>query len=75
MVKHDRMANFNKASLSNALNAVAGCFVMLCAQYGWDFARKGHEASSIFFRLIVGPSWEPFEVYVPGNPTIINYPF
>ena len=74
-VKHDRITNFGRATLSNAMDAVAGCFVMLCAQYGWDFARRGHEASSAFFRLIRGPAWRPEEVYVPGLPRQVNYNF
>jgi hypothetical protein len=37
--KTDRMTNFGKAALSNAMKAVVVCFVIFCAQYGWDFAQ------------------------------------
>ena len=33
------MTNFGKAALSNAMKAVVVCFVIFCAQYGWNFAQ------------------------------------
>ena len=64
-VKHDRESNFAQATLGNALSAVAGCFVMLCAQYGWDFARRGEAAGDAFFLLADRPTWLPAEIYIP----------
>lgn len=64
-IKHDRETNFAQATLINALKSVTGCFVMLCAQYGWDFAKRGEAAADAFFRLIDAPTWEPSEIYVP----------
>ncbi len=64
-IKHDRERHFTEAKLEHALNAVAACFVMLCAQYGWDFAKQGEAAEGAFFRLIEAPRWEPSEIYVP----------
>jgi hypothetical protein len=64
-IKHDRETNFAQATLINALKSVTGCFVMLCAQYGWDFARSGEASTDVFFRLIDVPRWEPSEIYVP----------
>ncbi|HTY70752.1 MAG TPA: hypothetical protein VMH36_29150 [Alphaproteobacteria bacterium] len=77
-IKHDRETNFGKATLLNALKAVTGCFVMLCAQYGWDFARRGEAAAEVFFLLTDVPNWTPSEIYIPsfGAPEIARpYPF
>jgi len=64
-VKHDREENFAQATLVNALKAVTGCFVILCAQYGWDFALQGDAGQRAFFHLIKAPHWQPSEIYVP----------
>ena len=64
-VKHNRDDNFPQASLNNAFQALAGFFVMLCAQYGWDFALTGDAASRAFFRLKAYPEWSLSEYYVP----------
>jgi len=64
-VKHDRESNFAEATLECAFQAISGCFVMLCAQYGWDFALRDEDANRAFLRLSAAPGWEPSEVYVP----------
>src|SRR5208337_3060679 len=77
-VKHDRDRFFHEATLFRVIYATTGCFVMLCAQYGWEFARRGVDAESVFFKLINGPSWHPTELYVPADGSgfrPINYPF
>jgi len=77
-VKHDREGNFAEATLERALTAATACFVMLCAQYGWDFAVRGQESERSFFRLMTGPQWAPGERYVPaftGSYEAHNYPF
>lgn len=78
-VKHDRESKFHQATLMRAFEAVAGCFVMLCAQYGWDFALKDDAAERAFLRLVKAPQWTPHEVYVPPFESAdlkkINYPF
>ncbi len=77
-IKHDREENFAQATLLNALKSLTGCFVMLCAQYGWDFALQGDAASSAFFRLIEWPKWKPCEIYVPPFASTLkkrSYPF
>jgi hypothetical protein len=77
-VKHDRESNFSEATLMHAIRAVTGCFVMLCAQYGWDIAYKDDAALKAFFRLTKAPRWEPGEIYVPpygGHPEPVSYPF
>jgi hypothetical protein len=77
-VKHDREAYFAEATLDRALSAVSACFVMLCAQYGWDFALQDTEAERAFFKLLGGPKWAPSEIYVPpfeSGYEAQNYPF
>jgi hypothetical protein len=64
-VKHDRESNFKQASLGHAFQALSGFFVMLCAQYGWDFALAGDAAARAFCRLKGHPRWSCAEYYVP----------
>jgi hypothetical protein len=71
-VKHNRDANFPEATLRRAFQAVAGCFVMLCAQHGWGFALRGDDADRAFIRLMDAPKWEPSEVYVPPYDTVLK---
>ena len=74
--KHDRDEHFMMASLDNALSALTACFIVLCAQYGWDFALKGEDGTRAFFRLITAPTWPFAEIYIPGSPpTPKNYNF
>lgn len=73
--KHDRETKFSEAKLLFALQAIAGCFVMLCAQYGWGFALQGTEALQAFFRLAGTPKWSPADIYVPGSSLkAVDYP-
>jgi len=72
-VKHDRETRFPMATLKNALYAVTGCFVMLCAQYGWDFALKDKEGERAFFQLTGAPIWPPEEIYINGDPRPVLY--
>lgn len=63
-IKHDREQNFPRATLDNAFRAVAACFILLCAQYGWDFAYRGREAERAFFTLTATPTWQPWQRYI-----------
>jgi hypothetical protein len=79
-VKHDREKNFCEAKLIHALESVTGCFVMLCAQYGWDLARRAEAAADAFFLIDIdaAPKWRPSEIYVPPygeTPQAQPYPF
>jgi hypothetical protein len=77
-VKHNREAHFGEATLRRAFEAVAASFIMLCAQYGWDFALKGDDADRAFLRLLEAPTWSPSEVYVPAFDGALRpkfYPF
>ncbi len=65
-VKHDRERDFKRATLIHAIDAVTACFVMICAQRGWDFAYRGEMADRAFFKLTEAPKWKPFEIYVPA---------
>jgi hypothetical protein len=65
-VKHNRDEHFAEATLQRAFQALSGFFVMLCAQYGWDFALTGDAASRAFFRLHAYPQWSASECHVPA---------
>ena len=72
-VKHDRESHFSEAKLHNAIYAVTGSFVMLCAQYGWDFALRDQEGDRAFFKLTGAPTWSAEEIYVPGELQPVHY--
>lgn len=75
-VKHNREDEFSKGTLEHTISALAGCFVMLCAQYGQQFARKSDDAGDAFFLLLDVPTWEPNELYLGGGePKPKDYPF
>lgn len=59
-VKHNREFEFDKATLGNAFNAVAGCAVMLVAQFGDDAVTP--ELSS--FLSVEAPRWAIEEMYL-----------
>jgi len=63
-VKHNREKELSRGTLQQAFQAVAGCFVLLCAEKGWDFALKGKAANRAFLKLIGVPNWHPSELYV-----------
>jgi hypothetical protein len=73
-VKHHREANFAQGTLEAALNAVAGCAILACAQFG---ARNPLQAMEGFFSLSETPEWAFTEVYVQGgnaSPVPMPYP-
>jgi hypothetical protein len=77
-VKHDRDEHFSEATLHRALTAATACFVMLCAQYGFDFMQSDNQVNEAFFQLIEAPNWEPCAIYVPPYETSLRakpYPF
>lgn len=77
-VKHDRESNFAQATLANCLEALAGLFVMVSAQFGtWANYRAGitplqmqlkspeERALIDTFRLTREPTWPLSEHYAP----------
>jgi hypothetical protein len=75
-VKHDRENSFHEGTLKDVFHALTACFVMLCAQYGWDFARRPEQAGDSFFLLVGTPVWGPTDIYVGGGtPTARAYQF
>lgn len=76
-VKHDRERNFGEAKLIFAIESVAACFVMLCSQYGWDFALRGEESTRAFFQLTGAPTWAASDIYAPpydASSRAVDYP-
>ncbi|ABD87715.1 hypothetical protein [Rhodopseudomonas palustris] len=61
-VKHDRETHFSSATLRNALEALCGCFVMMCAQFGQPKYWSRSELRT-FFNLSKVPSWKPSDFY------------
>ena len=65
-VKHDREAEFHRATLSSVLSAIAACAIMLAAQFGKTALDRPDMGA--FFRLTSFPDWGPGEQYVPAYP-------
>ncbi len=77
-VKHDRENQFKQATLTNALQAVCGCAVMLFAQFGTSGFHYRAEVNS-FFELAEVPVWHPSETYIleregmPYRPVVYQF--
>jgi hypothetical protein len=77
-VKHDREANFERATLRHAFEAVVACAIMLCAQVGPRVAFRWRVEFGWFFSPIVEPVWHPKDKYIgpyEGPMSPVNYPF
>lgn len=85
-VKHNREAEFHRATLGRAFEAVSACAVMMAAQFGFNF--EGWESSdcSRHLNFVTAPDWNLPDVYVAPqtefkdgrqswNWTRINFPF
>ncbi len=62
--KHDREGNLKSATLENVISALAGLFVMLCAQFGPAYLKQD-PYSIPEFTVLVEPQWDLKELYVP----------
>jgi hypothetical protein len=62
--KHDRESNLQKATLENVIAALAGLYVMLCAQWGPPQLRKDPFLIPEF-SVQTEPQWGLTEEYVP----------
>lgn len=60
-IKHDREGAFNDATLANSIRAVAGCVVMLAAQFGYE--TLGEYRFNSVFNFTEIPKWDPTEWY------------
>jgi hypothetical protein len=63
-VKHNREKEFSKASLLNLLEAIAGLYSLLNAQYG-DHVSFSADLIGAFLRVSQKPSWEYAQRYLP----------
>lgn len=63
-VKHDRENDFNKSTLTNAINAISAIAILFYAQFGeqQDYWR---EHIGGFFNIIEKPNWSIEEKYIP----------
>ena len=77
-VKHDREAEFEKATLRHAFEAISACVIMMVAQFGpLEGAYSSAEPLS-YFRVSALPIWSPPDVYMPpfeGSWTPVKFPF
>ena len=64
-VKHDREAEFSKATLGNLLNAMAALHVMQAAQWGPEVYSRFHGNRFSPFDVVKYPEYEPSELYIP----------
>jgi len=68
LVKHDRDLNRTRASLENTVNAVAGAYVMLLAQFGEPGAAVQHLATHrAAFTVTAEPKATARELYFPAR--------
>lgn len=61
-VKHDRAGSFERATLGTALNAVAACWVMIAAQFGYRALRELPDMREKM-RIWYAPRWRLGECY------------
>jgi len=67
-VKHDREGQFHRATLETVFHAVAACFIMLFAQYGFTQRPALQEKGVNLLNLVETPSWPAAECYLaPHN--------
>jgi hypothetical protein len=64
-VKHDRAGSFKRATLATALEAVAACWVMIAAQYGYRALREFSDLNDRF-QIKLMPRWTLAECYYAG---------
>jgi hypothetical protein len=68
--KHDRDANFARATLQNAVTAVAGAYILVLAQFGEFDARQDFGLDE--FTRETEPEFPPAEAYVPPIKSIVE---
>lgn len=63
-VKHNRVKDFNKGTLYDAITAVSAVALLLNAQYG-DEVLKRHSTIFNYFEIIQKPIWKISDYYIP----------
>lgn len=66
-VKHDREREFARGTLGHAFEAIAGCAVMIAAQFGWVFGIRQQRTLNSYFEFKARPDWQPNDVYAPQH--------
>jgi hypothetical protein len=63
--KHNREAEFERATLGHVFAAISACAVMMVAQYGdWKYSVGQSSEASSFFALSSRPSWSVSDEYL-----------
>lgn len=63
-VKHNREAEFEKATLLDAFEAVSACVVMMAAQFGLSNGLGQRSELQATYQFAALPSWPPSEIYI-----------
>jgi hypothetical protein len=63
-VKHNREAEFERATLRHAFEAVSACVIMMGAQFGLGEGLGQRSDVQSFFRFSAVPLWSPSDVYI-----------
>ena len=80
-VKHNREAEFERATLGHAFAAVTACSIMMAAQFGIPAGLGQRSELQSFFHFSAVPAWPLSEVYIypygegSGEWTGVPYPF
>ncbi len=63
-VKHNREAEFEKATLIHVLEALSACVVMMAAQFGLSDGLGQRSEVLASYKFSALPSWSPAEIYI-----------
>jgi len=80
-VKHNREAEFERATLGHAFAAVTACAIMMAAQFGLTAGLGQRSELDAFFNIAAIPAWPLGEVYMypygegRGEWAAVPYPF
>lgn len=63
-VKHNREAEFERATLGHAFDAVTACAIMMASQFGIPCGLGQRSETQAFFRFSGVPTWPLSEIYI-----------
>lgn len=63
-VKHNREAEFEKATLLHVFEALSACVVMMAAQFGLSSGLGQRSELQASYKFSMLPSWPPSEIYI-----------
>jgi len=63
-VKHNREAEFEKATLFHVFEAISACAIMMAAQFGLHTGLGQRSELQAVYQFSALPNWPPSEVYI-----------